>query len=256
MTALREYRRQQRRLVSLNEYDKVLTHSNQTRELLIKSGLDEQRIRRIRFGVKREWSEPALSPREVPAWDEDFQLLFVGRFETEKGGQVLLESLPSLQQALGRRLTLNFVGGGPAESNWRSRAESITRQSQGLTVQFTGWADRPALAQHFLRAHLLVIPSLWPEPFGMVGLEAAEFGVPTVAFDVGGICEWLKDGVNGVMASSEPPSAYSLTSALVRALEDKQRYKTLRRGAEDERRKWSMEKHVDELFLEFERLVA
>ena len=115
--------------------------------------------------------------------------------------------------------------------------------------------DRPALAQHFLRAHLLVIPSLWPEPFGMVGLEAAEFGVPTVAFDVGGICEWLKDGVNGVMASGEPPSVL-LTSALVRALEDKQRYETLRRGAADERRKWSMEKHVDELFLEFEGLVA
>ena len=46
-------------------------------------------------------------------------------------------------------------------------------------------------------AVLVAVPSLWPEPFGLVGLDAAALGRPAIAFDVGGIGEWLTDGVNG-----------------------------------------------------------
>src|SRR5947207_14197024 len=41
--------------------------------------------------------------------------------------------------------------------------------------------------------------SVWPEPFGMVGIEAMRYGLPVVAFDAGGIKEWLLDGRNGYL---------------------------------------------------------
>ena len=63
------------------------------------------------------------------------------------------------------------------------------------------------------RASVAALPSSWPEPFGLVGLEAAALGVPTVAFDVGGISEWLRHDVNGV-AVPGPPSAEPLGEAL------------------------------------------
>ena len=46
---------------------------------------------------------------------------------------------------------------------------------------------------------MLVLPSLWPEPFGLVGPEAMAYGKPVVAFDVGGVREWLVDRVNGLL---------------------------------------------------------
>ena len=53
---------------------------------------------------------------------------------------------------------------------------------------------------------LLVVPSVWPEPFGLVGPEAAHHGVPSAAFAVGGIPEWLVDGVSGHLAAGDRPT--------------------------------------------------
>ena len=47
---------------------------------------------------------------------------------------------------------------------------------------------------------LLVVPSVWPEPFGSVGPAAAQHGIPAAAFAVGGIPQWLHEGVNGHLA--------------------------------------------------------
>jgi glycosyltransferase involved in cell wall biosynthesis len=46
-----------------------------------------------------------------------------------------------------------------------------------------------------------VLSSVWPEPFGAVGLEAMRYGVPVVAFDAGGIREWLISAYNGYLVS-------------------------------------------------------
>jgi len=50
---------------------------------------------------------------------------------------------------------------------------------------------------------VVVVPSRWPEPFGVVGIEAMAHGRPVVAFGVGGIPDWLADGVGGFIV---PPA--------------------------------------------------
>jgi glycosyltransferase involved in cell wall biosynthesis len=96
-------------------------------------------------------------------------------------------------------------------------------------------------------ADLLVVPSLWPEPFGLIGPEAGRFGVPAAAFDVGGISEWLHDGVNGALAPGNPPTARGLADAIVRCLRDPVLYAKLRKGALETSLSFNMRRHVESL---------
>jgi glycosyltransferase involved in cell wall biosynthesis len=66
-------------------------------------------------------------------------------------------------------------------------------------VRFDGFVSQSRIAEFYRDASLAVMSSLWPEPFGATGLEAMRCGLPVVAFDAGGIREWLLDGVNGFL---------------------------------------------------------
>ena len=107
---------------------------------------------------------------------------------------------------------------------------SALRKAGAAVVDFPGWiaaAPRDAL---LARARLLALPSRWPEPFGLVGLEAARFGVPTVAFDLGGIGTWLTSGQNGVLVPA-PAAAAGLGEAIGSLLRDVPLYRSLSKGA-------------------------
>jgi glycosyltransferase involved in cell wall biosynthesis len=76
------------------------------------------------------------------------------------------------------------------------------------------------LWQELRSATVLAMPGTWPEPFGLVGLEAGALGVPAVAFDVGGIREWLRPGENGYLVPADPPRAAAFGAVLAEALRD------------------------------------
>lgn len=107
--------------------------------------------------------------------DGDPCVLFVGRLVPAKGVPQAIEAW----RAAATDLPLVLGGSG----SLRAQAEEA-----GCTV--TGWLDRVALSRLYRRARVLLLPSMWQEPFGIVGLEALAFGVPVAAFDSGGIREW------------------------------------------------------------------
>src|SRR6185436_12837217 len=86
------------------------------------------------------------------------------------------------------------------DGNHRAHCERLCRKL-GLEdrVQFRGFILRHELKDFYLESSVFVVSSLWPEPFGLVGPEAMRYGLPVVAFDAGGIKEWLIDGQNGYL---------------------------------------------------------
>ena len=64
------------------------------------------------------------------------------------------------------------------------------------------------------KTSILIFPSIWPEPFGITGIEAMAFGVPVIGSDIGGIPDWVDHGVTGYLCrpkSSEEIAAYATT---------------------------------------------
>src|SRR5205814_287330 len=123
------------------------------------------------------------SPANLNYW----QLLFSGRQELLKGGHILLEALPEVISALNSPVRVIFAGDGRERERLQRQATSLQKSYPNLEIEFSGWLNRDQMEALFMRSDLLVVPSLWPEPFGLVGPEAGLRGVPVAAFNVGGI---------------------------------------------------------------------
>jgi glycosyltransferase involved in cell wall biosynthesis len=81
-------------------------------------------------------------------------------------------------------------------------------------VRFHGWVEPSARDRCLASAGALLMPSRWDEAFGMAGLEALAQSTPVVAYDVGGIAEWCRDGAGILVAAGNVVFA----SAAVRQL--------------------------------------
>jgi glycosyltransferase involved in cell wall biosynthesis len=269
ITMIDLYRSQMARLKLLQQYSAVVTHSEHMLKELLKHGVAPERAHRLPFLVETTSANDApdqiqrsnrvcsTNPTTCSARQRDrAQLIFSGRMEQVKGGQVLLDSLVEVQRLLGRDVSLVFVGDGPKRCEWERQAEQLRRRHPSLTIEFVGWLEQENLGTQLAQADVMVVPSLWPEPFGLAGPEAALLGVPAVAFDVGGVSEWLVDGVNGYLAPADPPSAAGLAQAIARCFRDDQTHSQLRQGALRLAGRYSVDAHLTSLMKVFNAVVA
>jgi glycosyltransferase involved in cell wall biosynthesis len=171
-----------------------------------------------------------------------------------KGGSELLQALPAVARRLKRSLRLTLAGDGPARASWEAQAGAVCRDEPAIQVVFRGWLKSDALEQLYRESDLLTLPSLWPEPLALVGLEAGRCRLPAVAFDVGGISDWLKSGVNGVLAPGDPPTVHGLSEALVAALQSPETHSHLRSGAERVSQAFTFDEHMRLLLQVFEEV--
>jgi glycosyltransferase involved in cell wall biosynthesis len=144
------------------------------------------------------------------------RVLFAGRIVTPKGVGVLIRAA--------RAVDAEFVICGEGR-----RLEAMRRLSQRMgvhdRVRFTGWLDADELARELAEASVVAMPSVWPEPFGLVGIEALAAGRPVVASATGGIGDWLEDGINGLSVKAGDASA--LAHALNELLADPARQQAM-----------------------------
>jgi glycosyltransferase involved in cell wall biosynthesis len=228
-TMLRQYLLQARRLAIIRKCAAVVTHSEHMRDEFVRNGIPSDRV----------FTNPHLVP-VVEAVPEDVAtrslperptLLFLGRMEAGKGGRMLLDALPRVRDALARPLRIVFAGDGAERSSLERRAASLHAADAQLRIEFTGWVETERRSALFKEVDLLVVPSIWPEPFGLVGPEAGSYGVPAAAFAVGGTASWLTDGVNGSLAAGDRPTSAGLAEAIVGCLADPVTHRRLRTGA-------------------------
>jgi glycosyltransferase involved in cell wall biosynthesis len=154
---------------------------------------------------------------EEPCEPVPGRLLCAARLTAEKGVDHVLRALALLPPPA----HLVVAGEGPARAQLGTLAAAHGIQDR---VRFTGWLSRAAMAEVLRDAAILVFPSLGPETFGIVGIEAMAHRRPVVAYDAGGVREWLVSEETGYLVPRG--DIRGLTEALRTLLRDPERRRT------------------------------
>jgi glycosyltransferase involved in cell wall biosynthesis len=219
--------------------DRVIAVSEAVRLHLLPPGPWRRRVITVHNGIAGDRPEPMPGLRS-----EGRPLVaFVGRLNRWKGYELFVEAVARIAPA---HPLADFVIAGDAPRGEGWRADDLTKRLEvaGLEtrVRTLGLvADGAAVAE---AADIVVIPSIWPEPFGLVALEAMRAGRVVVAAAHGGIPEIIEDGVSGILVPPRDPAA--LASAIGGLLDEPARMASL--GAAAQARvhtEFSVERMVD-----------
>jgi len=138
----------------------------------------------------------------VPSPLEGQGVLMVGRVEyPAKGLSVLLRALDILKEK-GVATTLRVTGSGDF----------------GPEITSVGWISHLQLPDLYRDAAVVVVPSVWEEPFGLVAAEAMACGIPVIASNRGGLAHIVKDGETGLLFKAG--DAHALAEKLQLVLQD------------------------------------
>jgi len=160
-------------------------------------------IKVITNGIDRNQYLQTLPP---PSWRSAIPsdrkiLMYAGRISPEKGVHLLAEAFTHLAPRH-PEIHLVIIGGRNHGNNDRARyADDLEASLQPLSEQvtFIGSVNPDEIHHHYRAADLLVVPSVFEEPFGMVCLEGMAAGVPVLAAPRGGLPEFVRDGENGYL---------------------------------------------------------
>jgi phosphatidylinositol alpha-1,6-mannosyltransferase len=219
---------------SLRYLDAAFVNSRHTRALAVAAGVAETKLRVLHPGVRI----PAPNPDAALTFRRDFGLgerpliLSVGRLTARKGlAEFIAAVMPELVRAH-PELMLIVIGGeardalGEAGGGQRERIMKVAGTA-GVesSVRLLGVQDDAVVTSAMWASSALVFPVLdLPgdvEGFGMVAMEAAAHGLPTVAFAVGGVSDAVSDPTSGrLLAAGDYPAMTAALSGCVNAARD------------------------------------
>lgn len=192
-------------------HDRVVANSLNTRDIAIQRGCPEANLRVVNPGASippEKSVDDIAKARDSLGFADKKIVLFVGRMVRRKGLAEFLESAWPTIMANVPNAMLMVAGDKPddallKDADGGERLLNAIDATSESSVTFLGTVSDEVLWQCYAAAETLVFPLIRVtgdvEGFGMVAIEAAASGTPTVAFPVGGVVDAVADGINGVL---------------------------------------------------------
>ena len=152
---------------------------------------NSQKVQVLYNGVEKKIKKFPRKKKEV---------LFVGRLVPEKGVHFYVEASKMIARKFpdwNFGLIGSFRLGNNENTSLYSYEVTKKFKSIGPQAHFYGFQDQSFVEEKMKHASIIVIPSIWQEPFGLVAAEAMSYGICIIASKVGGIPEIIKD--NGIL---------------------------------------------------------
>jgi len=190
--------------------DRVVAISHAVEGHISPGGVGRSKVTVVWNGIESRPAKP-LDISDSPV------VAFIGRLNRWKGYEVFVEAVARIAPEFPRARFL-VAGDPPPGEEWRTTA-LLDRLSQlGIAdrIDIVGFeSDVPALLE---RVAVVATPSTWPEPFGLVTLEAMLAGSPVIASAHGGALDLIAPGTSGLLVPPGDPNA--LARAIAMLLDD------------------------------------
>ncbi len=196
-----------------------MTVSNSTKQDLISWDIPSDSITVIHNGV--------IIPKDIqlPEKEKTTTLIFLGALSKDKGIEDALKVFSILSEQ-NKDWKFWVVGKGGGE--YQEILERKIKQLGLINIKFWGYVSEKKKFELLSRAHLFVNPAV-REGWGLVVIEGASCGTPTVAFNVPGLRDSIKDGETGVLAKKH--SVENLAEAVRGLLADQEKYLRISKNA-------------------------
>ncbi len=211
--------------------DRVLVSSRHMRATCATNGVEDARL-----AITPPPLPDAAYAAQTAARPGARRLLFASRLTPRKGLRSLIAALALLPSP--ERPLLIVAGEGEREEA-DARADALRA---GVAVDWRGKLDAAELREAIDGSWAVAVPSLWPEPFGLVGIEAQARGRPAIAYGVGGIGDWIAGAGIAVRRGDEPALAQAIRGVFV-----ERRWDELAANARARAEEYRLDAHVERL---------
>lgn len=187
----------------LKAYDRVdlfIAPTQFVKDVCIEFGIPQEKIKVLNYFLTDDFFDISLCKESARAGQGDY-LLYFGRLSEEKGIDVLLDALRQSK----RGLKLKIAGLGSYRKNIEDLMACYNLSDK---VEFLGAKYGDELKEVIQNARAIVVPSIWFEVLGYVLIESMAMGKVVIASRIGGMQEFISDGVNGF--SFEPGNTADL----------------------------------------------
>lgn len=175
------------------------------------------------------------------AIESDNNILFVGRLEKVKGVRYLIEAVPLIIKKV-PNIQLYILGDGQEKDSLFKLVNDIGLSNN---IHFIGWQKSDDLKRYYRKSSVVIIPSIWPENFPTVCLEAMSIGRPVIGTKVGGIPEIIDDKVNGYLV--KPKDSGQIAEKVIKLLLDKNLLKFMSKNSRIKSEKYNVNNYVTEI---------
>lgn len=197
-----------------------ITISNSSKEELLKNGVKSKNITVLPMGI--------TFPKRLERYKKEKNptLIFVGRIARSKGIEDAIMALERVSRKY-HDVKLWIVGGG--DKNYVGYLREMAKRLGVLDKTiFWGYVSQEKKFELMSRAHILVAPSS-KEGWGLIVPEAARVETPSIVYDVPGLRDTIKDGLNGIKVKKNIPG--EIAKEIIKVLEDKDFYSKLQLNA-------------------------
>ncbi len=198
----------------------ALAPSQHVLSRFVAAGFPGDKIRVSDYGVEQR--RPDIAPRAPGA---PLRAGYLGALMVSKAPHLLFDAADRLPSGA---VEVHVFGAATAYHGDDGYVRTLAAREPGRGVHIHGPVERADLARVFASIDVLVFPSVWEETSGLGAREALMAGIPVLASRIGGVPEYVHDGVNGLLF--EPGCAVDLAHQLQRLANEPDLLPRLRAG--------------------------